>query len=31
MGDKIEKNEVGGACSADGREDRLIHDLVWET
>ena len=24
MGDKIEKNEMGGACSAYGGEERLI-------
>jgi len=27
-GDKIEKNEMAGACSTYGGEDRFIHGLV---
>ena len=30
-GDKIEKNEMGGACSAYGGEERVIQRLVGET
>ena len=30
-GDKIEKNEVGGACSAYGREERRIQSFGGET
>ena len=29
-GDKIEKNEMGGACSAYGGEERMYRDLVWK-
>ena len=29
-GDKIEKNEVGGACNTCGREVRHIRDFVRE-
>jgi hypothetical protein len=31
MGDKIEKNEMGGACSTYGRRERCINDLGRET
>jgi len=31
LGDKIEKNEMGGACSAYGGEERLIHGFGGET
>jgi hypothetical protein len=27
-GDKIEKNEMGGECSANGGEERLVQVLV---
>ena len=30
-GDKIEKNEMGLACSTNGGEDRRIQDFGWET
>ena len=30
-GDKIEKNEMGGACSAYGEEERLIQGIDGET
>jgi hypothetical protein len=30
-GDKIEKNEMGDACSAYGEEERLIHVFDEET
>ena len=30
-GDKIEKNDVGGACSTYGIEDMYIRDFGWET
>jgi len=30
-GDKIEKNEMGGSCSAYGREERRIQGLVGKT
>ena len=30
-GDKIEKNEMGGACSAYGKEKRRIQDFGRET
>jgi len=30
-GDQIEKNEMGGACSAYGGEDRRIEDFGRET
>jgi hypothetical protein len=30
-GDKIEKNEMGGACSADGEEERRIQGAGGET
>ena len=30
-GDKIEKNEMGGACSACGGEERCIQSLGGET
>ena len=29
-GDKIEKNEMDGACSVYGEEERLIQDFGWE-
>jgi hypothetical protein len=29
-GDKIEKNEMGGACSAYEGGDRCVQDLVWK-
>jgi len=29
--DKIEKNEMGGACSAYGGEERRIQGFGWET
>jgi len=29
--DKIEKNEMGGACSAHGREDRRMQGFGGET
>jgi hypothetical protein len=29
-GDKIEKNEMGGACSAYGGEERRIQGFWWE-
>ena len=31
MSDKIEKNEMGGAYSACGGEERLIQDFGGET
>ena len=31
LGDNIEKNEMGGACSAYGGEERLIQGFGWET
>ena len=30
-GDKIEKNDMGGACSANGGGESLIQDSGWET
>jgi len=30
-GDKIEKNEMGGACSAYGGEERLIQGFGGDT
>ena len=30
-GDKIEKNEMGGACSMYGEEERHIQDFYRET
>ena len=30
-GDKIEKNEIGGACSADGEEERRVKNFDGET
>jgi hypothetical protein len=30
-GDKMEKNEMGGACSAYGGEERRIQDFGGET
>ena len=27
---KIEKNEMGGACSTNGREERCIQGFGWE-
>ena len=30
MGDKIEKNEMGGSCSAYGEKERRIQGLVWK-
>jgi len=30
-GDKMEKNEMGGECSAYGGEERLIQDFGGET
>jgi hypothetical protein len=30
-GDKIEKNEMGGACSADGGGEKLIQGFGGET
>jgi hypothetical protein len=30
LGDKIEKNEIGWACSAYGEEERRIQGLVWK-
>ena len=30
-GDKIEKNELGGTCSACGREERHVHSFGRET
>jgi hypothetical protein len=30
-GDKIEKNEMGGECSAYGGEERQIQGFGWET
>jgi len=30
-GDKIEKNEMGGACSAHGEEERCIQGFGGET
>jgi len=30
-GDKIEKNEMGGACSTYGGEERLTQGFGWET
>jgi len=29
LGDKIEKNEMGGACSAYGGEERHIQGFGW--
>jgi len=29
-GGKIEKNEMGGACSAYGGEERRVQSLVWK-
>jgi len=31
LGDKIEKNAMGGACSAYGEEERRIQGLDGET
>jgi hypothetical protein len=31
LGDKIEKNEMGGACSVYGREERRTQGFGWET
>jgi hypothetical protein len=31
MGDKIEKNEMGGACSVYGGEERHLHGFDGET
>jgi len=31
LGDKIEKNEKGGACGADGGEERCIQGFGVET
>jgi hypothetical protein len=36
LGDKIEKNETGGVCSAYGEEERCIQgfggkETTWET
>jgi hypothetical protein len=31
LGDKIEKNEFGGACSASGGEESRIQDFGGET
>jgi hypothetical protein len=31
LGDKIEKNEMDGACSTYGREERLIQGFGGET
>jgi hypothetical protein len=31
FGDKIEKNEMGGACSVFGGEERCIQGFVEET
>jgi len=28
-GDKIERNEIGGVCSANGREERSILSFFW--
>jgi hypothetical protein len=28
LGNQIEKNETGGACSTYGAKERCIHDLV---
>jgi hypothetical protein len=30
-GDKIEKNEMGGACSSDGRGERRLQGFGGET
>ena len=30
-GDKIEKNEIGGACSAYGGEERRLQGFDWES
>jgi hypothetical protein len=30
-GDKIEKNEIGGACSAYGGEERCVQGVGGET
>ena len=30
FGDKMDKNEIGGACSAYGEEERRIHDFGGE-
>jgi hypothetical protein len=30
-GDQIEKNEMGGACSIYGRQERCIQDFGGET
>jgi hypothetical protein len=29
-GDKMEKNEMGWACSADGGEERCVQGFWWE-
>jgi hypothetical protein len=31
LGDKIEKNEMGGACRAYGREERFIRGFGGES
>jgi hypothetical protein len=30
-GDKIEKNEMGGACRSDGGDERRVQDFGGET
>ena len=31
VGDKIEKNEIGGACSKDGGEEKPVQGFGGET
>ena len=31
LGDKIEKNDMGGECGAYGGEERRIKGFGWET
>lgn len=30
LGDKIKKNEMDGACSTYGRQERCVQGLVWK-
>ena len=31
LGDQVKKNEMGGACSMYGGEERCKQGFVWET